>query len=660
MTLTRGSRTAAPGRAEPQWASTVRPQRRRSDLSRRIRQPAAVAALIWITLLLVASFAPWLLAPQDPITQNLAQSLEGPSWNHLLGTDRLGRDLLSRLIFGTGPVLLATGTATIVAVAIGVPLGLVAGYSPGAIDAVISRIADGLFSLPAIIIVLAAASLFGSDLTIAMAVFGVIISAGFIRLVRASTRAIRSELFVDAGRVQGLSSLRIAVRHILPNILTPVIVQVTLGLGLGCLAVAGLTFLGLGPPPPTPTWGGIITEATQVLTVSPWQMIPPGFVIIFTVLSFNFLGDALIDRPRSQASPARRRAGRTKASQSAKAPASAASAVDLPESGAPLLVVDNLKVTASGPAGDVELLQDVSFTVEVGEAVALVGESGCGKSVTSRALLGMLASGAEISGGRVLLDGRDISRFSERRWTSIRGAEVAYIAQEPLVALDPSFSVQSLLVEALRRHNRLSRAQARSEAIALLGRVGIPNPETMLKRFAHQLSGGTAQRVAIALALTGSPRLLIADEPTTALDVTVQAEILDLLRGLQAERGMAVLLVTHDFGVVADFCSRAVVMYAGEVIEQAPVAAIFESPSHPYTRLLLGATPHDVERDSELPTIPGVVPAPGDWPEGCHFASRCPRATSACLIGRIELVSPAPGHFSRCLYAAEEHSKEQV
>lgn len=625
--------------------------RRGSDLLRRLRQPSAVLALLWFAVLLVASFVPSLLANHDALAQDLANGLQGPSGEHWLGTDRLGRDLLSRVVVGTGPVLLASVTAVSVALLIGVPFGLLSGYSRGFWDAAISRVADGLFSLPAMIIVLAAASLLGNDLTLAMAVLGVIISAGFIRLVRASTRGISTELFIDASRVQGLSAPRIAARHILPNILTPVIVQATLALGLGCLAVTGLTFLGLGPPPPTPTWGGMVTDASQSLTVTPWQMVPPGVAIILTVLSFNFLGDALVDRPPA---PKRRRWTRRSVATSP-----AASTILAP-SPAPLLSVADLSVTASGPSGDVELVRDVSFVVRAGEAVALVGESGCGKSVTARAVLGMLAGGARISGGRVLLEGRDVAQLSEKQWTSIRGSQISYIAQDPLVALDPCYSVQSLLVEALRRHRKLSRSAARQEAITLLAKVGIPHPEDMLRRFAHQLSGGTAQRVAIALALTGAPRLLIADEPTTALDVTVQAEILDLLRGLQAETGMAVLLVTHDFGVVADFCHRTVVMYAGQVIEEASAPELFATPSHPYTRLLLAATPHGADRDGRLPTIPGVVPAPGHWPTGCHFASRCPRATSECSTRTIDLAAPAPEHLSRCLFAAEEHLMERA
>jgi len=637
----------------PVAAAPIQVVRRRPQIWRRLRQPSVILGVLWIVILICMSLAPGLVSPQDPYAQDLNQGLEGPSSAHWLGTDQLGRDLFSRLIHGTGSVLLASVVAIAVALVIGVPLGLMAGYSRGRLDVVISRIADGLFSLPAIIVVLAAASLLGNNLTLAMAVFGVIISAGFIRLVRATTKGISSELFVDAGRVQGLSSTRIATRHILPNILTPVIVQSTLGLGLGVLAVAGLSFLGLGPPPPEPTWGGMVTDATRLLSTSPWQMVPPGLIIILTVLSLNFVGDALTDRPAVARHPRRRR------SHSVPEPTAreTETGVENPQS---LLAVEGLTVTSVSPADEtVDLVSDVTFEIRPGEAVALVGESGCGKTVTARAVLGMLASGATISAGHVLLDGDDVAYLSESKWTRIRGSQIAYIAQEPLVALDPCYSVQSLVTEALRRHNDLTRAQARRRGIDLLARVGLPDPESMMKRFAHQLSGGTAQRVAIALALSGSPKLLIADEPTTALDVTVQAEILDLLRTLQAETGMAVLLVTHDFGVVADFCSRAVVMYAGQVIEQAPVDELFRAPSHPYTELLLAATPHDADRDTELPTIEGVVPPPGHRPTGCHFAPRCPRAEDVCTHGPVTLRSPAPEHESRCVFALDEHDKER-
>ena len=622
---------------------------------RRLRQPATALSTLWLGLLAVACVVPSLLTGQDPDAQDLSQSLSKPGLQHWLGTDKLGRDLLAQLIYGTRSVIVATLVAGVVAIAIGVPLGLIAGYARGWPETLISRVADGLMALPVIIVLLAVAGILGNNLTLAMAVLGVILSAGFIRLVRTSTHAIRSELFVDAARAQGVPPARIVTRHVLPNILSPVIVQLSFGLGVGILAVAGLSFLGLGPAPPAPTWGSMVFQATQNLSVAPWQLVPSGLAIMFTVLAFNFIGDAVIDRPPCAGAPRKRRVGSSVVPHSIPTDhvPEAGSAADRVRTG--LLVVDGLTVTFPTPTGQpLVVLDNVSFAVGPGEAVALVGESGCGKTMTSRAAVGMLPRGGVISSGRIQFDGNDVTTLSESQWSGVRGCEIVYVAQDPLVALDPCFSVGSLLVEALRRHGVKSRGAARVAAAALLARVGIPDPQSALGRFAHQLSGGMAQRVAIVLALTGSPKLLIADEPTSALDVTVQAELLDLLRSLQQEMGMAVLLVSHDFGVVADFCSRAVVMYAGQVVEESPAVELFRAPADPYTERLLSATPHNAARESELPTIEGMVPPPGFWPVGCHFAPRCPRAEDACTRGPIPLVSPTIERSSRCLFALQE------
>jgi peptide/nickel transport system permease protein len=621
-------------------------------MTRRLRQPATALSALWLALLAVACAVPSLLSAHGPYAQNLSHSLSHPTLQHWLGTDKLGRDLLAQLIYGTRSVIVATLVAGAVAIVIGVPLGLIAGYSSGWREVVISRIADGLMALPVIIVLLAVAGILGNNLTLAMAVLGVILSAGFIRLVRTSTQAIRSELFVDAARAQGVPPVRIVTRHVLPNILSPVIVQLSFGLGVGILAVAGLSFLGLGPAPPAPTWGSMVFQATQNLSVAPWQLVPSGVAIMLTVLAFNFIGDAVIDRPRARVRRKPQVAISPLTMPTGHAP-DAAVADDRVRTG--LLVVEGLTVAFPTPTGQpLVVLDNVSFAVGPGEAVALVGESGCGKTMTSRAVVGMLPVGGVISAGHIHFAGNDVTALSESQWSGVRGCEIAYVAQDPLVALDPCFSVRSLLVEALRRHGTKSRTAARVAAAELLARVGIPEPASVLGRFAHQLSGGMAQRVAIALALTGSPKLLIADEPTSALDVTVQAELLDLLRSLQQEMGMAVLLVSHDFGVVADFCSRAVVMYAGQVVEESPALELFRAPAHPYTERLLSATPHNASRERELPTIEGMVPPPGLWPTGCHFAPRCPRAEAACTLGPIPLAAPTVERSSRCIFALQE------
>ena len=292
----------------------------------------------------------------------------------------------------------------------------------------------------------------------------------------------------------------------------------------------------------------------------------------------------------------------------------------------------------------------MSFDVTEGEVVGIVGESGCGKTVTTSAILGLLPGTGRIEEGNVWFCGRDVARLSETELRQIRGHEIGLVSQEPMIGLDPAFRVGWQLQEAVRLHLNVPRAEARARAVQLLASVHLPNPETVARRYPHELSGGMAQRVAIARALAGEPKLLIADEPTTALDVTVQAEILELLRELQASRKMAVLIVTHDWGVVADICDRVVVMYAGQVVERSGLEEMFRAPLHPYTKALLASNPHHAPGTGMLPTIPGSVPQPGVWPAGCRFHPRCNYATPACTEGTIPITEPVRGRHTRCIH----------
>jgi len=299
------------------------------------------------------------------------------------------------------------------------------------------------------------------------------------------------------------------------------------------------------------------------------------------------------------------------------------------------------------------VLRDVSFEVHAGEAVGIVGESGCGKSMTAKAVLGLLPATGRISAGDVVYDGRNLRWLSDKDLNLIRGAGIALISQDPANSLDPTFTIASQLREVIRRHRPQSRRHANAEALRLLQLVRLPDAAAILRRRPSELSGGMAQRVCIAMALAAEPRLLIADEPTTALDVTVQAEILALLRDLQRRLGMAVLLITHDWGVLADVCERAVVMYAGEVVEYAPVDELYARPHHPYTAALLAANPQLARRGEALPSIPGTVPAPGHWPVGCHFRARCTFAEARCAVDTIPLLRLTDAHLSRCVRAGE-------
>ncbi len=314
-----------------------------------------------------------------------------------------------------------------------------------------------------------------------------------------------------------------------------------------------------------------------------------------------------------------------------------------------LLSVRDLSV-AFGP---VRVVQDVSFDLAEGEVLGVVGESGSGKSMTALAMMGLLPAGGHVTAGRITFEGRDITRLPEREMQRLRGARMAMIFQEPMASLNPVLTVGEQIAEVLRHHSGLDRRAAQREAIGLLKLVEIASAERRVNEYPHQLSGGMRQRAMIAIALACRPRLLIADEPTTALDATVQAGILDLLRGLRQEFGMAVLLISHDLGVVSEICERVVVMYAGRVVETGTAERLFGRPVHPYTRALLAAIPRLEGPIGPLPAIAGVVPTPAAFPPGCRFAPRCPYAVPACEAAQPPLRTIPGGTDAACIRAEE-------
>ncbi|MFS3129287.1 ABC transporter ATP-binding protein [Nocardioides sp. Bht2] len=317
----------------------------------------------------------------------------------------------------------------------------------------------------------------------------------------------------------------------------------------------------------------------------------------------------------------------------------------------PLLAVDGLSVEFRTPDGRTTVVDDVSFTVEAGSVVGLVGESGSGKTVTCSSILRLIPSPpGRIAAGSIRLDGADLVTMSHRALNRIRGREIAMIFQEPMTSLNPSLTVGHQISEAVRRHLGASRTEARRRAIEVLDLVGIPRAAERVRQYPHEFSGGMRQRVMIAMAISTNPRLLIADEPTTALDVTIQAQILDLLRELASELTMGILLVTHDLGVVADLCDKVVVMYAGQVVEQAGTRELFTNPNHPYTADLMRARP-SVEGSNELFVIPGRPPLPTEFTVGCRFADRCSHAQPECSDSAVKLTTAAPGRLVRCARA---------
>jgi peptide/nickel transport system ATP-binding protein len=322
---------------------------------------------------------------------------------------------------------------------------------------------------------------------------------------------------------------------------------------------------------------------------------------------------------------------------------------------APLIEIEGLRVLFHGDDGrTTHAVDSVDLSVTHGATLGLVGESGCGKSVTSLAIMGLLSKQTAEVSGSIRFDGFDLLEAPDETLRDLRGNRLAMIFQEPMTSLNPSFTIGDQIIETILRHRGGSRRQARARAIELLRRVHIPSPERRIDEYPHKLSGGMRQRVMIAMALSCDPRLLIADEPTTALDVTLQAQILDLMRELKAGSGAAIILITHDLGVVAEVCDEVAVMYAGEIVERAAVDELFASPQHPYTVGLLGSIPRLGRRTAHLATIDGMVPNMANPPSGCRFAARCPFAGDACVKAPPPLVQLERGHWSRCIKAPLE------
>ncbi|BCH35272.1 dipeptide/oligopeptide/nickel ABC transporter ATP-binding protein [Mesorhizobium sp. L-8-10] len=579
----------------PVLAAPVREHFLRSVL----KNPLGLLALVLLAIVILAAiFAP-LIAPNDPTAVKIFKVNAPPGDGYLLGGDGSGRDIFSRLIFGARNTLIGAIIAVIVSCAIGVTTGLFAGYYGRRLDLVASWIFDALMALPAIIVLLALYQSLGSSMHLSMVVFGVLLSPGFFRLTRNLVQGVRNELYIDAARVSGLSDLRIIARHILLVVRAPVIIQISIVSGVAIVIQAGLEFLGLGDPS-VPTWGGMLQDAFANMYLAPLSLMWPGVAIGVTVASFVLLANAIRDRLQSGGttlSRAPRPDGPSVAADRARPPTDAD------------IVLDVRDLVIGYPDGGAwrEVVSGVSLEVRRGEVLGLVGESGSGKTQTAFAILGLLSTGGRILRGSIFFGGKDLAGLPEPELRALRGRRIAYVPQEPMSNLDPSFRIGFQLVEPMMTVLGISRAEAKRRALDLLARVGLPNPQRTFRSYPHEISGGMAQRVLIAGAISCNPDLLIADEPTTALDVTVQAEVLELLRGLKDEFNMSMILVTHNFGVVADSCDRVAVMKDGKVVETNDVRDLFASPRHDYTRMLLGSVLEDgTTRVYREPAMEGV------------------------------------------------------
>lgn len=605
---------------------------KRAGLLRRfLRRPLGVSALgVLLAIAAVAVLAPW-LSPYDPNHVDFALTHAAPGHGHLLGGDSAGRDIFSRLLSGARTTLYGGLITVVVATVLGVPPGIAAGYFRGALDRVFSWISDAFQAVPGMLVLLIVAAGTSQNFGLLMAVIGVLMAPGYYRISRSIALAVGREPYIDAARVSGVSNTRILGTHLLRAVWPAIIVQTALTGGLAIGMQAGLQFLGIGAAN-TPSWGQMMNDGFQNVLTNPLILLWPSLALGITIAALAFLGSTLADLIGVPVeSPSRRlRAKARRVLEAAPPPVGATTGnppvgtttENPPAASGPApdpecaLRLRNLRVAYAGAGGIKEVVRGVSIEAARGEVLGIVGESGSGKSQTIFSILDLLPASATAVSDGLWIGGREVSALSRSERSMLLGRSIGYVPQEPMANLDPCYTIAHQLIEPLRHVHGMSKAAAKQHARKLLLRVGIHEPDRVLRAYPHQLSGGMAQRVLIAGAVAGGPSLLVADEPTTALDVTVQAEVLELLRDLQHEYGMALIIVTHNFGVVADVCDRVVVMRDGAVVETGSVQQLFRDPQDPYTAELIDASLDETETRAELDqawceaTRPGPEPAP--------------------------------------------------
>lgn len=601
---------------------------------RQLTPTAWGAAAILLVVTLAAVFAP-ALANHDPYA--VSTLVAGPSLDHWLGTDATGRDIYSRLLYGSRWSLIIGIGSTLFALIAGGVVGALAASVHRVADEVIMRTLDVIMAFPGVALAAVLVIVFGRAIPVLIAAIGFVYFPSVARLVRANVLSEGSKDYVQAERISGARTVYILVKHVAINIAAPVVVFSTILVANAILFESALSFIGIGILPPNPSWGSVIADGKDlILTGGWWATFFPGLLILITVLSLNILAESIADvwatpAPRQAAAgPAGTEANR----ESADTGEASLPVVALQQAGvrirerardfsqAPVtLAVEHLRISFANRHHGVDVIDDVSFAVRQSEVLALIGESGCGKSLTSLAVIGLEPPGARVS-GRILFEGEDLLKLAPRRRRAYMGHDIAMIYQDALSSLNPAMTIRAQLKQFTDRGGIRTPTE-------LLELVNL-DPRRTLPAYPFELSGGQRQRVLIAMALSRNPKLIVADEPTTALDVTVQAQVLELLMRLKDELGFALIFVSHDLALVADVADRIVVMYGGQVAESGATAELIGSPEHHYTRGLLSAVVSMEGSGARLTQIKGVVPSPADFGPGCRFASRCSFAQSIC------------------------------
>jgi oligopeptide/dipeptide ABC transporter ATP-binding protein len=583
------------------------------------RTPAAITGAVLVAAMIVLAVIGPIIWGATAERIDAAAILQGSSAAHPLGTDNLGRDLLARVLVAGRFSLALALAATVIGGAAGILLGALPSVLPGRGARFVTGAVNALVAFPGLLLAMFTAVIAGLGARGAVLGIGVAVVPSFARLTQTLAATVAGSDYVSAARMLGVPRRRVLAAHVLPNIAEPLILQLTQTLGGALLGLSGLSFLGLGVQPPDFDWGRLLFDGFARIYVTPVVALGPALAIALAGVGFNLLGDAMA-----------RAAART------SAPGARAAAPRPPDPGEPDpgAVLEVRDLTVSFPGG-VTPVRELSLTVAPGQIVGLVGESGSGKSLTAAAVGGLVPYPGTVTSGRLRLGGKDVAEMSAKEL----GTALAMVFQDPMTSLNPALKVGGQLAEVAIVHQGAGRKEAARRAVDRLGHVHLPEPAKSAGQHPHELSGGMRQRAVIAMGLMGTPRLLIADEPTTALDVTVQRQILRLLREVVDETGAAALFISHDIAVVGELCDRVVVMYAGRVVEELPVSRLVADAAHPYTRALIASLPDmDTDRGRPLASIPGRQPGPADVGTGCAFADRCALATARCSAERPLLI----------------------
>ncbi|WP_033288810.1 dipeptide/oligopeptide/nickel ABC transporter permease/ATP-binding protein [Amycolatopsis jejuensis] len=617
---------------------------RRTRWAGALRTPVGAGAAAVLFLVIVLAIAAPMLWSQQAETVDTSHILQGVSGDHWAGTDNLGRDIFFRVLVATRFSVELALAATLLGVVVGLALGtapLLLGKRAGRF---VIAVVDIAVAFPGLLLALFFAVIFGVGTKGAVLAIGFAVAPGFARLTHTLAAGVSGLDYVAAARIAGAGRFRVMARHVLPNIAEPLIVNATIGAGGALLAFAGLSFLGLGVQPPAYDWGRLLGDGLSGLYLHPAAALAPAIAVVIAGLAFNLFGETAA-KALGHPSPGQRILARRK-EVVADEPAAA-------EPDAPVLVVEDLRVSFPGPNGPIEPVRGVGFTVGRGETVGVVGESGSGKSLTALAVARLVEEPGHVQAGRVDFLGRSLLG-DERALRSLLGTSFAMVFQDPSSSFNPTRRIGNQLAEVARFHQGMNRTDAFTRAVDRLRAVRLPAAQRRAKQLPHEFSGGMRQRAMIGMGLMGKPALIVADEPTTALDVTVQRQVLRLLCDVRDSDDVAILLISHDISVINQMCARVLVMYAGRIVEDLPTTAL-SAARHPYTRALLAAVPDlETDRDEPLAVIPGRPPEPANPPPGCAFAPRCPLADARCSEEAPPLLADDDGRRVACWHAGEE------